>query len=115
MDPAAIEPSTLVSNKPLGAGWYVMRLRQPDIARGAEPGQFVQVLCAGESSTDPLLRRPFSVYCVDPLAGNPMQPFWDEAFGKTWVVHSARQDIEVIFQSSGAMPSSLSSMRAVNS
>jgi ribonuclease D len=50
---------------------------------------------------------PDHIYCIDPLAGNPMQPFWDEAFGKTWVVHSARQDIEVIFQSSGAMPARL--------
>ncbi len=47
---------------------------------------------------------PDRVYCVDPLAGNPMQSFWTETFRKTWVVHSARQDIEVIFQSSGAMP-----------
>jgi ribonuclease D len=50
---------------------------------------------------------PDRVYCVDPLAGNPMQEFWDETFRKTWVVHSARQDIEVIFQSSGAMPAQL--------
>ena len=53
------------------------------------------------------LAAPDRVYCVDPLAGNPMQAFWDETFGKTWVVHSARQDIEVIFQASGAMPARL--------
>jgi ribonuclease D len=47
------------------------------------------------------------VYCVDPLAGNPMPSFWRQAFGKTWVVHSARQDIEVIFQTAGAMPTRL--------
>jgi ribonuclease D len=50
---------------------------------------------------------PDRVFCVDPLTENPMQPFWKESFGKTWVVHSARQDIEVIFQSSGAMPARL--------
>ncbi len=50
---------------------------------------------------------PDRVYCIDPLAGNPMQSFWDETFRKTWVVHSARQDIEVVFQSAGAMPSHL--------
>lgn len=50
---------------------------------------------------------PGSVYCIDPLAGNPMQSFWKETFRKTWVVHSARQDIEVVFQSSGAMPADL--------
>jgi ribonuclease D len=50
---------------------------------------------------------PDSVYCVDPLAGNPMQSFWEASFRKTWVVHSARQDIEVVFQASGAMPADL--------
>ena len=47
------------------------------------------------------------IYCVDPLAGNPMQSFWEKTFEKTWVVHSARQDIEVIFQTAGAMPATL--------
>jgi ribonuclease D len=47
------------------------------------------------------------IYCVDPLAGNPMQAFWEIAFEKTWIVHSARQDIEVIFQTAGAMPGRL--------
>ncbi len=47
------------------------------------------------------------IYCVDPLAGNPMQSFWEQAFEKTWVVHSARQDIEVIYQTAGAMPARL--------
>jgi len=47
------------------------------------------------------------IYCVDPLAGSPMQSFWDKAFEKTWIVHSARQDIEVIFQTAGAMPTRL--------
>jgi ribonuclease D len=50
---------------------------------------------------------PDRVYCIDPLAGNPMQAFWDATFGKTWVAHSARQDIEVVFQSAGAMPGNL--------
>jgi len=50
---------------------------------------------------------PDRVYCIDPLAGNSMQAFWDETFRKTWIVHSARQDIEVVFQSAGAMPGSL--------
>ena len=48
-----------------------------------------------------------NVYCVDPLAGEPTESFWQETFDKTWVVHSARQDIEVIFQTSGSMPARL--------
>lgn len=47
------------------------------------------------------------IYCVDPLAGNPMQSFWEQSFENPWVVHSARQDIEVIYQTAGAMPARL--------
>jgi ribonuclease D len=50
---------------------------------------------------------PDRVYCVDPLAASSIRSFWDLAFEKTWVVHSARQDIEVIFQTAGAMPAKL--------
>jgi dihydroorotate dehydrogenase electron transfer subunit len=62
-------PSRIVSNRPVGPGWRVLRLEEPSIARAAEPGQFVQVLCAERESTDPLLRRPFSVYWADPGTG----------------------------------------------
>ena len=47
------------------------------------------------------------VFCVDPLTGNDMQEFWSEVCAGTWVVHSARQDIEVIFQTSHRMPAAL--------
>jgi len=58
-----------VSNRCVAPGWYVLRLRQPAIADAAAPGQFVQILCGGGASFDPLLRRPFSVYRVDRDAG----------------------------------------------
>ena len=47
------------------------------------------------------------VYCVDPLTGNDMQAFWEALVARTWVVHSARQDIEVIYQLANLMPSAL--------
>jgi ribonuclease D len=47
------------------------------------------------------------VYCVDPLTGNDMQAFWSAVCDRIWVVHSARQDIEVIFQTAELMPSAL--------
>jgi ribonuclease D len=53
------------------------------------------------------IATPDGVYCVDPIAGNPMRSFWEETFEKMWVVHSARQDIEVIYQTAGAMPARL--------
>jgi ribonuclease D len=43
-------------------------------------------------------------FCVDPLVDEDMSTFWQELMDKTWVVHSARQDIEVILQTAELMP-----------
>jgi ribonuclease D len=48
-----------------------------------------------------------NIYCVDPLNGESLQAFWDALMRDTWVVHSARQDIEVVYQSARRMPDSL--------
>ncbi len=61
--------SRLLFNRPVGPGWYLLRLSEPAIARCSEPGQFVQIQCGESSAFDPLLRRPFSVYSADPSAG----------------------------------------------
>jgi ribonuclease D len=47
------------------------------------------------------------IWCVDPLSGHPQEAFWQELLAHDWVLHSARQDIEVIYQSAGAMPASI--------
>ena len=44
------------------------------------------------------------IYCIDPLASDAMRSFWESATDRTWVVHSARQDIEVVYQTSQLMP-----------
>ena len=64
-----VRSSRLVSNRRVGPGWYVLQLEEPNIARAALPGQFVQILCRDGTSFDPLLRRPFSVYRTDPDRG----------------------------------------------
>lgn len=48
-----------------------------------------------------------SIYCVDPLGDADMPSFWDAALPTPWVAHSARQDIEVIYQAAGRMPTEL--------
>jgi ribonuclease D len=50
---------------------------------------------------------PDEIWCVDPLTGHQQEAFWKELLSHDWVVHSARQDIEVIYQTAGAMPSSV--------
>jgi ribonuclease D len=47
------------------------------------------------------------IWCVDPLAGHPQDAFWKELLAHDWVLHSARQDIEVVYQAAGAMPASI--------
>lgn len=46
------------------------------------------------------------VACIDCLAGLDLTPLYERLFdpGFTWVLHSARQDLEVIFQRTGRMP-----------
>lgn len=47
------------------------------------------------------------IYCVDPLTDNEMSAFWAGIDRCRWVLHSGRQDVEVIYQTAGFMPSSL--------
>ncbi|MGE0455136.1 MAG: dihydroorotate dehydrogenase electron transfer subunit [Vicinamibacteria bacterium] len=54
----------LVSREPLGGAFVLLTFRHPDVAARARAGQFVMIK-AGTSS-DPPLRRPFSIMRVDP-------------------------------------------------
>ena len=47
------------------------------------------------------------IYCVDPLSEHGMSAFWDALMQDTWVLHSGRQDIEVVYQTAGKMPGSV--------
>ena len=47
------------------------------------------------------------IYCVDPLSGYEMSEFWNTLMKDTWVLHSGRQDIEVVYQTAGRMPDSV--------
>ena len=50
------------------------------------------------------------IYCVDPLGSASLEPFWSAAMPVPWVLHSGRQDIEVIYQAAGRMPASVFDM-----
>lgn len=53
----------LIENRAITKDWYRLKIYAPAVAGHAEPGQFVH-LRAGMSS-DPLLRRPFSIHYAD--------------------------------------------------
>jgi dihydroorotate dehydrogenase electron transfer subunit len=64
---AVLERGVVTLREELMPGVWLLRLHSPQIARAAEPGQFVHIQCAGGS--DPLLRRPFSFCNVNVDAG----------------------------------------------
>ena len=57
--PADIE-AAVISNTRLSEHYSVLALAAPEIAALASPGQFVMV--KPSRGTDPLLRRPFSIF-----------------------------------------------------
>jgi ribonuclease D len=48
-----------------------------------------------------------AIWCVDPLTGNGQDAFWKEMLSHDWVLHSGRQDIEVIYQLAHTMPAAI--------
>lgn len=52
--------ASVISNVHLSSEYNVLALAAPEIAREAQPGQFVMVKRSGRE--DPLLRRPFSIF-----------------------------------------------------
>jgi dihydroorotate dehydrogenase electron transfer subunit len=54
--------ATVIANARLSRDYSVLSLAAPEVGRRTQPGQFVMVKPAGV--TDPLLRRPFSVFEV---------------------------------------------------
>jgi dihydroorotate dehydrogenase electron transfer subunit len=61
MPPVNIE-AAVIANARLSREYSVLSLAAPEVGRQTQPGQFVMVKPAGV--TDPLLRRPFSVFEV---------------------------------------------------
>ena len=55
--------TAVLSNEEVAEAHYLLRCECPDIARGAQPGQFVHVMVS--PSTGLLLRRPFTIYTVE--------------------------------------------------
>ena len=58
----------VLTNEPIIEGHKVLVCHAPAVAAEARPGHFVNALTA--ERTDPLLRKPFSIYTVDKDKGN---------------------------------------------
>jgi len=55
----------VVSIKKYGDRLYRIEIFSPYICKNAIPAQFVNIKCSDSLNTDPLLRRPFSIYETD--------------------------------------------------
>ena len=53
----------ILSNKNIIQDTFLLRLLSPELASGAEPGQFLMVKV--NDSNDPALRRPFSICGIE--------------------------------------------------
>lgn len=53
------------------------------------------------------IATPDEIFCVDPLDEVDLERFWQALMARPWVLHSGRQDIEVLYQTSGRMPTRL--------
>lgn len=62
---------------------------------------FYPQLCLIQIATDD------GIFCADPLGREDLDSFWNKLMHCRWVVHSARQDIEVLYHSSNRMPETL--------
>lgn len=87
--PDALAPD-LTGHEQLGVDTEFMR----------EKTYFAQLCLVQVSTRD-------EIYCVDPLTESGKDEFWQELLARDWVVHSARQDIEVVLQTAGRMPKSI--------
>ena len=50
---------------------------------------------------------PDDIYCIDPLQDVDYESMWEVLCRPEWIVHSGRQDIEVIYQTADRMPAAL--------
>ncbi len=55
----------VLSQQDLGHGILLLAILAPEIAKAALPGQFCMLHAGSPETTDPLLRRPFSIHYAD--------------------------------------------------
>src|SRR5437867_9042128 len=66
------ETVTVVENRPLTGGHFLLSVHSPVQAQATRPGQFAMVRLLGRS--DVLLRRPMSIYDLKPWNGHARPP-----------------------------------------
>ena len=63
---ASVEDAVILENRALADGYYIMRVKSPEIAKVAVAGQFSMLQ---PKNTIRILRRPISIHSVDKVNG----------------------------------------------
>lgn len=61
--------AVVISQRAVGKDLYQLIFSAPEFVSLARPGQFVEILTGDKHSSDPLLRRPISLYSLDKKLG----------------------------------------------
>ena len=69
-----------------------LTLHAPDLARGAQAGQYLLARCAEQGSYDPLLRRPLFIAAAEPALGQIGLLYEPSERGLRWLSHGRTGD-----------------------
>ena len=53
------------------------------------------------------IATPSSIFCIDTISNDNLKEFWNCISNSSCIFHSARQDLEVIFQNSDLLPNKI--------
>src|SRR5438046_9370403 len=91
------ETVTVVENRPLTGGHFLLSVLSPREAQATRPGQFAMVRLLGRS--DVLLRRPMSIYDVAPgSAGVPPAPVGGPLQGRLRPPHPKAEIVQLLYK-----------------
>ncbi|MCO5218751.1 MAG: dihydroorotate dehydrogenase electron transfer subunit [Thermomicrobiales bacterium] len=77
----------VTENRPIMGDSYLVTFTMPEgLAAHVKPGHFVNVLPSSPNVYDPLLRRPYSIYAVDPAANTMTLLIRPYGRGGQWIV-----------------------------
>src|SRR5438093_13514157 len=92
------ETVTVVENRPLTGGHFLLSVHSPRQAQATRPGQFAMVRLLGRS--DVLLRRPMSIYDVksDGGAGVPFAPAGGPLHNRPRPPHQKAEVVQLLYK-----------------
>jgi len=83
----------IISNEKYNDKLYKTSIFSPSICKEAQPGQFINVKCAPHDLSDPLLRRPFSIFDIEEEFNVFTILYWVKGKGTRFLSYLEKGDI----------------------